>query len=640
MHTACSPYRLPNDTGKQNMKRDAESPIESENKKIATGLHPITDGASATMEEELANVKCKLNEDVGSITTKLGDVYTAQAQTMEAVSFHGQHLLTLSEELAALKLEVQEKDKVINKLTGSWRDSLNKMKRDVDENTKERRNRNMVINGLPESPKENCVKTVVEFLKKIVPTITEADILSAYRLGKKANEGSDYNRSTMVRFKDVLVKFDVMRKKSALKNSAQHRGIFCNDDLPEEKRRIRQKLRVIGKFASNNGFDNVQVRGDKIWVDGKVFAGDELHLLPVNLQPENIATRVVGNGIGFAGESSYLSNFFPCSLRMGNKSFCSSEQAFQYTKCLICEREDASPYILQVEDPEVIKNMGSKIFTNAEWESKKTDVMKCILLSKFGQNLELKAKLMATGTTPLYECTQSRFWGTGWTLDAPDWVKSSNFPGKNVLGKLLMDIRDNVEGSTSLPATTSDKEIGMDYEPTPPRENNEMLKALVGNGSEPARSNEQVGATASTTKPDEKDSNEEINNNSSREGTIDQEGEMLSHDSISFESSTYITENTSYTRKSVTRQDGSLDTAKLMNWSLPKLDLSALHLTKGGRKNHSFNPMEEATAVSTPVLIARNLKKFKQRKKNTVISHGDVSNKANMMAFMDKMLKK
>lgn len=254
---------------KQTMKRDANSPIENSSKKLATEKPSNTDNSLTTMEEDLANVKFELKDGIGSITTKLGEVFTAQSQIMEAVSFHGQHLLTLNEELAALKIEVQEKDKVINKLTGSWRDSLTKMKRDVDENTKDRRNRNMVINGLPESPNENCVKVVVEFLKKIAPSISTSDILTAYRLGKKASEGSEYNRSTMVRFKDVMVKLDVMKKKSSLKNSAENKGIFCNDDLPEEKRKIRQKLRVISNFAMNNGYDNVQVRGDKIWVDGK-----------------------------------------------------------------------------------------------------------------------------------------------------------------------------------------------------------------------------------------------------------------------------------------------------------------------------------------------------------------------------------
>lgn len=84
-----------------------------------------------------------------------------------------------------------------------------------------------------------------------------------------------------------------------------------------------------------------------------------------------------------------------------------------------------------------------------------------------------------------------------------------------------------------------------------------------------------------------------------------------------------------------------VDVKKLMSWSLPKLDLSAMHFPKGGsQRNHSFNPTDEATAVSTPVLIARNLKKFKQRKKSTEIRYGDVSNKANMLALIDKMLKK
>lgn len=264
------------------------------------------------------------------------------------------------------------------------------------------------------------------------------------------SDSSDFNRPIMVKFKDPQQKLEVMCKKSSLKNCDTNRGIFCNDDLPEEKR-IRQKIREIGKFALKNGSGNVQVRGDRIWIDGKVFTGDDLHLLPKNLQPENISTRAVGHGIGFAGESSYLSNYFPCTVRMGDKCFRSSEQAYQYQKCLFCEREDACFHIMQMEDSKVLSQMGNKIFTKMDWEMKKTDMMKCILLSKFGQNPDLKAKLQATGSTPLYECTRNRFWGTGWKLDAPNWEKSSNFQGKNTLGNLMMEVRDNVAGTIAGP---------------------------------------------------------------------------------------------------------------------------------------------------------------------------------------------
>lgn len=62
----------------------------------------------------------------------------------------------LTEEVDALKSEIEQKDKIIGKLSRTCNDQLSRMKREVDENTKERKNRNMVINGLPETPNENC----------------------------------------------------------------------------------------------------------------------------------------------------------------------------------------------------------------------------------------------------------------------------------------------------------------------------------------------------------------------------------------------------------------------------------------------------------------------------------------------------
>lgn len=646
------------------MKRDANSPAESEkNKKMASDK---SSSPTSALQIGLDEVREELKEGIGSLTTKLGEVFFAHSQSLGAINFHGQHIAGLNAELSALKLEVKEKDQIINKLSRNYSDSLSRMKRDVDENTKERKNKNMVINGLQENPNENCLSVVVEFLKRLVPSITAKDIMTVYRLGKKISGTGSMSRSIMVRFKDPLVKIEVMKKKSSLKDSAQNKGIFCNDDLPEEQRRTRQKLREIGKFALKNGYDNVMVKGDKIWVEGKMFTGNELHLLPVNLQPENISTRIVGNGIGFSGESSYLSNFYPCNVRMENKSFCSAEQAFQYTKCVICEREDAGVYVMQVQDPAVIKSMGGKVFTTVEWEMKKSDMMKCILISKFNQNPELKAKLNATGSTPLYECTQSRFWGAGWLIDSPQWEKTSNFPGKNVLGKLLMEIRDNVEGSVNLVTASKlheeclkeakEREEPSEMETGSPKkidgDENTVNIPIVDttkpptptDGCDKAAEVEGVPAQVSDSESGKSDicsgGIEEVNTSMKNQENSNQVDGMLSHDSISFNSSTYLSENTSFTRKNVSRPDGGLDVNKLMNWTLPVLDTSVLHIPKGGHKSYTFNPSEEATAVSTPILIAKNLNKFKQRKKSTTCSYGSSNSKAAMLALMNKMLNK
>lgn len=665
-------------------KRDANSPIENDSKKMSkeTSTSPLS-----TVKRELECVKEEMNEGIGSLTTKLGNVFYSQSQTTEALNFHGQHIASINKELAALKLEVREKDLVINKLSRGWNDEIRKLKKDVDENTKDRRNKNMVINGLPESPNENCLGVVLEFLKKMAPNISSKDIASAYRLGKKIS--GDMNRPTMVRFKDPQIKMDVMRKKSSLKNSDSNKGIFCNDDLPEEQRRVRQKLREISRFASKNGYDDVQVKGDRLWIGGKMFSGDELHLLPLDLQPENISTRPAGNGLGFSGESSYLSNFFPCCVRMGDKSFCSAEQAYQFNKCLFCNREDAGLELMKIGDPSVIKYMGGKIFTTHDWEMKKKDMMKCILLSKYEQNPELKMKLKATGSTPLYECTQSRFWGTGWLIDSPNWNKSSSFPGNNLLGKLLMEIRDDVGGANVTPDDTNvdkgqmddndsgekDKETDMDIGITASTGINpqidhgkenfsgidqsprlyDMICDAVGtkeNENHVGKSDGAISTDTAIEGTSEKSSSTSLRAAQSQCSTkmnttgmevaghrVDDTG-MLSHDSISFNSSTYLSENTSFTRKSVSRLDGGLDVNKLMNWTLPILDTSLTGLSKGGHKRHPFNPSEEASAVSTPILIAENLNKFKKKKKSTIVEHGSGDNKAAMIAVMNKMLKK
>lgn len=211
--------------------------------------------------------------------------FFAQSETLGAVNLQSKQIAGLNEELAALKLEVKDKDRIIGKMSRNLNDQISTMKRDVDGNTRERRNWNMVINGLPESANENCMNTVVEFIKRLIPTISAKDILAAYRLGKKMGGESEFNRSTMVKFKDPQLKMDAMCKKSSLKDTEANKGIFCNDDLPEEQRRLRQKMREIGKFATKQGYQNVQVKGDKVWIDGKIFTGSDLHLLPKRFNP-------------------------------------------------------------------------------------------------------------------------------------------------------------------------------------------------------------------------------------------------------------------------------------------------------------------------------------------------------------------
>ena len=57
---------------------------------------------------------------------------------------------------------------------------------------------------------------------------------------------------------------------------------------------------------------------------------------------------------------------------------------------------------------------------------------------------------MATGTTKLVEATTHPFWGCGLTKTKATHVKTEFLPGKNMLGELLMLLRDEKNDSDKI----------------------------------------------------------------------------------------------------------------------------------------------------------------------------------------------
>lgn len=70
-----------------------------------------------------------------------------------------------------------------------------------------------------------------------------------------------------------------------------------------------------------------------------------------------------------------------------------------------------------------------------DWESVKVNVMRTALIAKFDQYTDLAELLLSTEDSKLVEHTANdSFWGDG-----------GNGKGKNMLGKLLMQVRDQIK---------------------------------------------------------------------------------------------------------------------------------------------------------------------------------------------------
>lgn len=190
-----------------------------------------------------------------------------------------------------------------------------------------------------------------------------------------------------------------------------------------------------------------RVSGDKLIVDGIVYLEDELHLLPKDISMESIHTRLIGLGIGFFSPYSFLSNMHPAKVVINGQNFLTSEHAYQYSKAVMCGRDDLAKSIKDSVNPKKAKYYGNKVITSKEWENNKKSIMRCIVLGKFTQNELLREKLLDTGRLPLMECSTNTYWGTGWRLDSPEWKKSSVYHGSNNLGTILSEVRELVGAS-------------------------------------------------------------------------------------------------------------------------------------------------------------------------------------------------
>lgn len=403
-------------------------------------------GSDESVKGAIGGLKTILQKDVETLSQKIGEIYVSQTENIDAVHFQGGFIETVSGKLLDLERRERERERRIDDLSDelkATKDELSKVKVDVSDNKKELKANNMIVNGFKEKPDEKCIEASVAFLKKLVPELCADHISTAYRLGKKGND-DEVNRAMFIKFKDPEIKRKILQQKGRMyrdKNLGM-KNVFCNDDLSEERRELRQEMREIAKYAMEIGYQEAKLVGEKLVINGVVYQEDELALLPKNLKMENIRTRAIGPGIGFYSKHSFLSNFFPCKLVINGQRFVNSEQAYQYNKALICNRDDIAKSVKECTIPKKIKRFGDKADPLPEWEEKKEEVMKCILIGKFSQNEQLREKLIRTDNAQLLECTSNRYWGTGWRFEAEGWKKGLTFPGRNRLGVLLAEVRE------------------------------------------------------------------------------------------------------------------------------------------------------------------------------------------------------
>ncbi len=144
----------------------------------------------------------------------------------------------------------------------------------------------------------------------------------------------------------------------------------------------------------------------------------------------------------------FLSNFYTSHfVDANNVKYTCIEQYFIANKCLLFDESNTKLYnkIMNTTLPYTIKKIGRQVanFDQSLWDKEKYEIMKTGIRYKFLQNIKLKKKLMQTENKRLYEASKyDKIWGIGMTQQEAKEIEDANFPGENLLGKALMEVRE------------------------------------------------------------------------------------------------------------------------------------------------------------------------------------------------------
>jgi ribA/ribD-fused uncharacterized protein len=142
-----------------------------------------------------------------------------------------------------------------------------------------------------------------------------------------------------------------------------------------------------------------------------------------------------------------FSQWYPARFTVGGHTFSCAEQAMMHGKALLFDDPVIAERILATDVPREHKALGRTVagFDEAVWRQHREDIVYRASRAKFTQDAELLRLLLDTGRTELVEASPfDRIWGVGLAATNPLIDDPSNWRGKNLLGRILTRLRDEL----------------------------------------------------------------------------------------------------------------------------------------------------------------------------------------------------
>ena len=151
----------------------------------------------------------------------------------------------------------------------------------------------------------------------------------------------------------------------------------------------------------------------------------------------------------FKSGYSPLSPFNPKTpFTVNGVTYVCGEAYYQAEKARRFKDYDALRKIMEAKSPKVMKEIGRSIrgYDDDDWQRCAVDVMRQGIREKMSQNIEARRLLLSTEKSVIADANQfDKFWGIGIDIDDASVFDPRNWTGDNNMGKLLMQVRDELK---------------------------------------------------------------------------------------------------------------------------------------------------------------------------------------------------
>lgn len=124
------------------------------------------------------------------------------------------------------------------------------------------------------------------------------------------------------------------------------------------------------------------------------------------------------------------------------------EQYMMFKKAELFNDKEIAEKILAEEDPSNQQKLGRQIrgFIPEKWDKNKIGIVWYGNYLKFTQHEDLRKRLLATEDRIMAEASPyDLIWGIGFRVNDDLALDQKNWKGKNLLGKILMSVRDSLK---------------------------------------------------------------------------------------------------------------------------------------------------------------------------------------------------